>query len=302
MAHWNLLPLHWKAVFLLNNSMQLVDTHCHINFSEFKEDADAIAQESHKEGISLITVGSQRSTSERAVEWAEKYDHIYAAVGLHPTHLYEMSYGEGEESYHSRAEAFDYNVYKELGSHPKTVAIGEMGIDYFHLPESVPEKEVKAKQKEVFVKGLELSRELNKPMIIHTRPSTREGTDAFDDSLEVIKEVGYTNCVMHSFAGDTAMARKCLDMGLMLSFTGVITFKNAAVLQEAAAYAPLERVMVETDAPYLAPVPHRGKQNTPLYVKHVAEKLAELKGVSVEEVSNITTKNAQKFFNIDSIS
>ncbi len=278
--------------------MHLIDTHCHINFSEFKEDADSIIQQSLKQGISLITVGAQNTTSKRAVEYAEKYDHVYATVGLHPTHLYDINYGEGEEAYHSRAETFDYAYYKELGNHSKTVAIGEMGIDYFHLPKGVPEKEVKAKQRNLFIQGLELARELNKPMIIHTRPSTREGTDAFDDSLKVIKEVGYTNCVMHSFAGDKEMAKKCLNTGLMLSFTGVITFKNAKTLQETAKYVPLDKVMVETDAPYLAPVPHRGERNTPLLVKHVAEKLAELKGISVEEVSEITSKNAQTFFNL----
>lgn len=276
----------------------LVDTHCHINFKDFKEDADDIVQQSLEAGISLITVSSESRTSKRAVMYAEKYDHVYAAVGLHPTHLYDVDYGEGEEAFHANAETFDYDFYKELGSHPKTVAFGEMGIDYFHLPEDIPENEVKAKQREVFVQGLELARELNKPMIIHTRPSTREGTDAFEDALVILKEVGYTNCVMHSFAGDKNMAKKCLDMGLMLSFTGVITFKNAKMLQETAAYVPLDRVMVETDAPYLAPEPHRGSRNTPLLVTHVAEKLAELKRVSFEEVCTVTTRNAKAFFNL----
>ncbi len=277
----------------------LIDTHAHVNFSAFKEDGKEVLQRCLDNEIEVINVGSQWSTSQRAVEIAEQYkEGVYAAVGLHPIHLYQMEVDENEDIHFiSRAEKFDYDKYKELALHPKVVAIGEMGIDYFHLPEGEDPEEVKHKQKETFLQGIELARELDKPIIVHTRPA-RGSFDAYDDEINILRQVGYFHGVIHSFLGSFEQAQTFLQMGFYLSFNGIVTFKNAKEVQEVAKKVPLERVLLETDSPYLTPEPYRGKRNEPAYVEYVARKIAELKGVSVEEVAEITTNNARRLFGI----
>ena len=278
----------------------LIDTHCHLNFSAFKQDRDEVIKKTLAKNIWLINVGSQFTTSQRAVEIANQYHQgVYAAVGLHPIHLYEIEVDENEEDIHfrSRAEVFDYDKYKELAVDPKVLAIGEMGIDYFHLPEGEDPEEVKRKQKETFLQGIELARELDKPIIVHTRPS--KGTfDAYDDEVDILRQIGYFHGVIHSFLGTFEQAQTFLQMGFYLSFNGIVTFKNAKEVQEVARKVPLERVLLETDAPYLTPEPYRGQRNEPAYVEYVARKIAELKGISFEEVAEITTNNARRLFGI----
>lgn len=281
----------------------LIDTHCHVNFNAYKEDAEEVIRRSLDKGIWLINVGSQLSTSQRAVEIAEKYDKgVYAVVGLHPIHLYKMHVDESEQDldFVSRAEEFNETEYEKLLAHPKTVGIGEMGIDYFHMPEGEDPQEVKLKQREVFSRGISLARKHNKPIIIHTRPS--KGTyDAYDDEIELISKFQDTTKikgVIHCFGGTLEQAKKFLDLGLLLSFTGIVTFKNAKAVQEVVKAVPLDRIMVETDAPYLTPEPYRGKRNEPAYVEYVARKIADIKGVSYNEVAEITTTTAKNFFNI----
>jgi len=278
----------------------LIDTHCHVNFVSFRENADQVIQRSLDNKVWLVNVGSQYSTSERAVRMAEKYEQgVYAVVGLHPIHLFAMEVDESEQDLHfnSREESFDLVKYRALAGHEKVVGIGEMGIDYFHMPQRVDHDEVKAKQKETFLQGVKLARELNKPIIIHTRPS-KGSFDAYDDVREVIEQGGYFHGVVHCYCGTLEQAQKFIDMGLLISFTGIVTFKNAKDIQEIIKVLPLTKIMVETDAPYLAPEPYRGQRNEPAYVELVARKIAELKGIRFEEVAETTTRTAKQFYHI----
>jgi len=278
----------------------LIDTHCHVNFSAYKDDSDEVIKRSLDNNIWLINVGSQLSTSQRVLEIANKYTQgVYAIVGLHPIHLYRMHVDEAEQGldFVTRAEEFDYEVYKKLAQQSKVVGIGEMGIDYFHLPDDENPDEVKIKQKQTFLQGLKLAKELNKPITIHTRPS--KGTqDAYDDEIDILQKADYFKGVVHCFVGTEEQAQKFIDMGLLLSFTGIITFKNAKEVQAIVKTIPLEKIMIETDSPYLSPEPFRGKRNEPFYVRYVAEKIAELKGLSYDEVAEVTSNTAKNFFNI----
>lgn len=278
----------------------LIDTHCHVNFSAYKDDYEQVIQNSLNENIWLINIGSQLSTSIRAVEIASKYQPgVYAAVGLHPIHLNEMEVDEFEQDIHfkSRAEQFNIDEYKKLLNQPQTVGIGEMGLDYFHLPSDKKPEEVKEQQKEVFIRGIRLAQEYNKPIIIHTRPS--KGTfDAYDDVMIILDQVGYYNGVVHCYGGSLQQAQQFIERGLLISFTGIVTFKNARDLHQIVKALPLEKIMVETDAPYLSPEPFRGQRNEPKYVKYVAEKIAELKGVSYNQVAEVTTNTARNLFKI----
>lgn len=277
----------------------LIDTHCHINFRDFKEDADQAIQRSLNQEIFLFVVGSQSTTSQRALEYAKQYDGVWAVVGLHPVHLFAFEMEEEGKIIQTRAEEFDYDFYKQLAQDEKVVGIGEMGLDYFRLDsiKSVSSDEIVNRQKEVFIQGIKLAKELSKPLVIHKRAKAGSH-DAYEDVLELLDQVDYHNCVLHSFDADLALAKKFIERGCMLSFTGVVTFKNAKAIQEIVKLIPLESLMIETDAPYLTPEPLRGQRNEPAYVKYVAEKIAGLKEVSYDEVASITTQNAIKFFNL----
>lgn len=278
----------------------LIDTHCHVNFSAYQKDSEEVIKHSLADDIWLINIGSQLSTSQRAVEIASQYEQgVYAVVGLHPIHLHEIEVDELEQGIHfkSRAEKFDQTEYLKLLNHSKTVGLGEMGLDYFHLPADKNPREVKQQQKELFLAGIRLAQENNKPIIIHTRPS-KGTTDAYDDVMEILDQVGYYNGVVHCFGGTIEQAQQFIERGLLISFTGIITFKNARELHNLVQALPLEKIMIETDAPYLAPEPFRGKRNEPKFVKYVAARIAELKGVSFNQVAEVTTNTARKFFNI----
>lgn len=278
----------------------LIDTHCHINFSAYKNDAEQVIKNSLAEEIWLINIGSQLSTSLRAVEIASKYQQgVYAVVGLHPIHLHEIEVDEFEQDIHfkSRAEQFNQEEYRKLLNHPRTVGLGEMGIDYFHLPTDKDPGEVKEQQKELFLSGIRLAQESNKPIIIHTRPS-KGTTDAYDDVMVILDKVGYYKGVVHCFGGSLQQAQQFIERGLLVSFTGIVTFKNAHDLHNIVKALPLEKMMIETDAPYLTPEPFRGKRNEPKFVKYVAEKIAELKGVSYTQVAEVTTNTARDLFKI----
>ena len=295
----------------------LIDTHAHVNFNAFAEDSEEVIRRALKEKIWMINIGSQLSTSKRAVEFAEEYSEgVYAAVGLHPVHLKEQIVHEEvdpleEFEFKTRPEVFDYEEYKKLAGHEKVVAIGEVGLDYFHLPEENKEIE-RQKQKDNFIKHLELARDLNKPIMIHCR-------EAHNDVIEILKEFikihpnpplspegrppagwqkegGILRGVIHSFGGRWSQAEEYFKLGFLISFNGIVTF--ARDYDKVIKNAPLERIMIETDCPYLTPIPFRGKRNEPSFVKYVAEKIAEVKRISFEEVAQITTENAKKLFRI----
>ncbi|HBR80057.1 MAG: Hydrolase, TatD family [Candidatus Uhrbacteria bacterium GW2011_GWF2_44_350] len=285
---------------------KLIDTHCHIHFNAYKQDMDEVIKRSLNASVFMITVGTQQDTSRRAVEVAEKYDGVWAAIGLHPSHTSEQSFEDDDElptaTIKTRSEEFDPDFYRELAKSKKVVAIGECGLDYYHLPEDFPIEEAKAKQKIALRAQLDLADELGLPLIIHSRA-------AHADQIAVLRE--YITAgklakrgVTHCFTGTIEEAQDYLNLGFLISFTGIITFPprksegSISPLQKVVQQIPLEKVMIETDAPYLAPPPYRGKRNEPAYVVEVARKLAELHRKSLDEVIEVTTRNAENFFQI----
>lgn len=285
----------------------LVDTHAHVNFNAFKDDAEEVIERALAQNVWMNLVGSQRDTSKRAVSMAEKYNKgVYAVVGLHPTHLFSTYVDEEEINFHTKEEDFGVDYYRELAKNEKTVAIGEMGLEYYRLSDitrqtGASEGEIKEKQKELFLKGVDLACELDLPVVIHCR-------DAHEDQQKIIRESqnkygGKVRGVVHCFSENWEIAKGYLDLGFLLSFSGIITFEirkssrsAAEALLEVVRKIPPSMFMLDTDCPYLTPEPYRGKRNEPLYVRYIAERVAETRGVSFEEVSEITTQNALKLF------
>lgn len=271
----------------------LIDTHAHINFNAYKNDGDEVAKRALAENIWLINVGAERKTSQRAIDYAKKYEQgVFAAVGLHPGHLAAVEYDEevnGERiKFSSPAEAYDEKYYFNLAQQPEVVAIGEIGLDYYRNA-TRPEL-----QKEVLLEQLGLAEKLDKSVILHCR-------EAHEDMLAILKTwtlVGNKPLrgVVHSFSGRWSQAEQYLAMGFYLGFNGLITF--ARDYDKVVCQMPLNRMLLETDCPYLTPLPFRGKRNEPSYVKYVAQKVAELRGISIEEAAETTAKNARKLFKI----
>jgi len=255
----------------------LFDTHVHLNADQFEEDLEATIQRANEAGVEYMTVvGFDHKTIPKAIEIAESHEKIYAAVGWHPVDAVDLSEKELE-------------WIEELSSHPKVVAIGEMGLDY-HWDKSPADV-----QKEVFRKQIRLAKKVKMPIIIHNREAT-------DDIVEILKEEDASEVggIMHCYSGPVETAQECIDMNFMISLGGPVTFKNAKLPKEVAKAIDLKHMLVETDCPFLAPHPNRGKRNEPAYVKLVAEQIAELKEISFEEVSEVTTSNALQFFGIKS--
>ncbi len=253
--------------------MRLFDTHAHLLSEKFDEDRDELIARLPQLGIAgMIEVGTTVSDSVKAIQLTEKTDYIYATIGVHP---------------HEAAEAEpDYiEQLRALAANPKVLAIGEIGLDYHYdfSPRDV--------QREVFARQLELARELELPVAIHMREATQ-------DTLAILREHKMTRGVMHCFSGSAETAEICVDMGLHVSFTGSVTFKNAHKVVEAAAVVPMDRLMAETDCPYLSPEPVRGRRNDPSNVRYVIEKLAEIKGVAPEEMAEINIRNAKGLYHI----
>ena len=252
----------------------LFDTHAHYDDDWFDEDRDALLSSMPEKGVGLIVnPGITLETSRFAISMAETYTHIYAAVGIHPENCHDFL-----------PEQID--VLHELAKHPKVVAIGEIGLDYY-WPEN-PSREL---QQQAFRAQLALAQELHLPVIVHDR-------EAHADTLAMVKEFPEVRGVFHCYSGSVDDARTLVKMGWMLSFNGAATFKNARKAPEVIAEVPMERLMIETDAPYLAPVPFRGKRNDSGHVHLVAEKIAEIKGITAEEVEHITWENSKRFFGI----
>lgn len=295
----------------------LIDTHAHVNFAVFREDANKVVERALKENVWIINIGSQYETSKRAVEIAERYpEGVYAAVALHPIHLGPSKVIDEQEEepllkFKTREEEFDKEKYRELAKNPKVVAIGETGLDYYYAEADKPRTDISVRgkrgsetrinadkikklQKEVFKKHLELAKELDKPVIFHCRK-------AYNDLLEILKSKIYNpksnlKGVLHCFMGKWSQAEQFLEMGFYLGFNGLITYCRD--YDKVIKNIPLEKILVETDCPYLSPEPHRGERNEPLYVKFVAQKIAEIKGIDFEEVAKQTTKNARELFRI----
>jgi TatD DNase family protein len=253
----------------------LIDTHAHTNFIDFKDDYKEAIKRALDSNIWVVNASSNLENAKKAVEIAHSFkEGVYAAVGEHPIHE-----GSGE---------VDYEAFFELAKDEKVVAIGEIGLDYFHMKEGT-----KDGQKEMLIKFLEIANRVKKPAIIHCR-------EAHDDLVKILADFKKTHPdlmgVMHFFVGSEEILKKVLDLGFYVSFTGVITFTtdyNGLVRM-----VPDDRIMSETDCPWVAPVPYRGKKNEPMYVKYVVEKMAEIRGVSFEKMSEQTFANAKRFFRI----
>lgn len=278
----------------------LIDTHCHLNFAAYKEDVDEVVERTRQAGMKVIVVGSQYSTSQRAVTMAEVHsDFMYAAVGLHPIHLFEMNVDESEMPFRTRKEEFSAEKYATLAASKRVVAIGEMGIDYFHVPDDVPKREFQRIQEWGFLKGVQLAKKLGLPVIVHTRGAKDNPGLAYTYMLKILKEADYHNAVVHCYTENWEIAKKILDAGLMISFTGIITYPKTHELEKVVKNTPLDRMMVETDSPYLAPQMVRGKRNEPRHARYVADRVAEIKKLTYTEVEEQTGKNAQSFFKLD---
>ncbi len=291
----------------------LIDTHCHLNFSAFKDDADRVIQKTLKENVWMIMPGSQISTSRRGIEIAERYaEGVYAAVALHPVHLEkrevdvkEVQSEDMQEkpwmTFETRGEFFDYEEYKALAqSSKKVVAIGECGLDYYRKPKGTAKKEAfKQRQRDVFLAHMKLALELDLPIALHCRM-------AHHDMLAIMQEFqkehkGKLRGVLHSYAGDAKQAEEFLKLGLHFSFNGLI-FKTIPSLPDPAnviSSLPLDYLLLETDAPYLNVPQATEERNEPLNVRFVAEEIARIKGISFDEVIHATTVNAKELFRIE---
>ena len=260
----------------------LFDSHCHLHFSQFDNDREEIIGRLKEADIKVINVGTDFEESKKAIELAKKYpDLLWASVGLHPNDNLE--------------EDFVIDKYRDLAKIANVVAIGECGLDYFRSPS----KAEITRQKEIFEKQIKLAKELNKPLILHCRPSIGS-QNAYEDAIEILKYENLNilngNGVAHFFSGSKETAKKFLDLGFYISFAGPITF--ASEYREIVEFVPINRILIETDSPFAAPAPYRGKRNEPAYVEFVARKVAEWKSLSFEEVANQTAENAQKLFQI----
>ena len=252
----------------------LFDTHAHYDAEQFDQDRDAILAGLPGRDVSLVVnPGCDIPSSRKAVELAHTWPFLYAAVGYHPENCAPYTPG-------------DLDILRKMAGDSRVVAIGEIGLDYYW--EENPPRE---HQQRVFRDQMALAEELNLPVIVHDR-------EAHADSLAIVKEFPQVRGVFHCYSGSAEMAKELVKLGWMISFTGVLTYKNARKAVEAAQAAPLERIMIETDSPYMAPVPHRGKRNDSGYVRHVCEMLAEIKGISYEECARITLENGKRFFRI----
>ncbi|MBI4363260.1 MAG: TatD family hydrolase [Candidatus Doudnabacteria bacterium] len=269
----------------------LFDTHTHVNFAAFKDDRDEVIKRALAENTWLINVGTQADTSKTAVDLAAKYpEGVYAAIGLHPVHTWQQMLDEEESHFKTREEHFDTTLYQSMIT-DKVVAVGECGLDYFRLREDNKEKAIEL-QKQAFVAQINFAKKHKLSLVVHCR-------DAYDDLLEVLKsEYAGMPAVIHSFTDTWETAKKFLDQGYYIALNGILTFDKSGRLAEVVKSAPFDRILTETDAPYLTPPPHRGKRNEPAYVRYVAIKIAEIKGLDTEEVMKQTFENACRLFNI----
>jgi TatD DNase family protein len=280
----------------------LIDTHAHLDFPEFAGDLEAVLSRAKEAGVSrIIAIGTTLHSSRAAINFAEQHSEIYAVVGIHPT-----SVSEEREDFLSELQ--------QLAEHPKVVAIGETGLDYHRLPSSRRKQEISettfgaastetiesdlrddaeiAAQSVAFEQQLELAATKMKNVVIHQR-------DAWADTLKILRPYSaHVHGVFHCFSGSLEEAQEVIELGHYISFTGIVTFKNAVDLRSTAASLPIDRIMIETDAPYLAPVPHRGKRCEPAFVRDTATAIAEIRSLTLESFSAQTTKNAERFFGL----
>ncbi len=279
--------------------MKFIDTHAHVNFKKFEKDWIEVQQRTVAADVGTINVGSQAETSAKAIHIAEIFHgrKVWAAVGQHPIHAVRHE--------------FQPDVFRDLVEKDGVVAVGEVGLDYFRLmsnfddPDeggkgeqySLDADEMKDRQAHLFGEFITIARDARKPLIVHMRDEAGK-FDAYDDVLAILKNTGSGVGVAHCFGGDWAHAERFLEQVLYIGETGIVTFPKSELLVEVVRNTPLERLLIETDSPYLTPAPHRGKRNEPLFTEFVGRKVAELKGVTAEEVFQQTTENAVRLFGL----
>ena len=255
----------------------LIDTHAHINFETYQKRMNEVFENAMSNGVEyFILPGVEESKWPEIIEFCEKYDNVYGAIGVHPSEIK----GWNEKSNQKMAEFL---------KHPKIRAVGEVGLDYYWDKD----EDIREQQKSVFIEQIKLANDAQKTLIIHER-------EAHKDAFDILKEYKSPeiNVIMHCFSGSVEFMKECVKEGYYIALGGIVTFKNALKPKEVAKEIPLEKLLVETDCPYLTPHPHRGEENEPAYVKFVAEEIARLKNISFEEVAQYTTQNALKVFNI----
>lgn len=252
--------------------MKLIDSHAHLMDEQYNNDLESVIENAKNNGVEkIINIGYSKETSEQAIDLAQKYEFIYAVIGMHPDEC---------------NEEVDISFIKELAKNKKVVAIGEIGLDYHY---DGHDKEL---QKKYFIEQIQLANELNLPVVIHSR-------DADMDMLEILKNNKINNnFVMHCFSSSVEILKEVLKLEAYISIAGPVTFKNARSLIEVAKLIPEDKLMVETDCPYLCPEPYRGKRNEPSMVRYTAEKIAELRGVKIEELAKVVVENTKRFYGI----
>lgn len=250
----------------------MIDTHSHIDSLEYRENFEEVLEDIRRNEVEKVIIpGCEPGGFERIINLCEKYDMLYGALGVHPEELDKLTP--------------DYiDKIKEGLKRNEIKAIGEIGLDYHYC------EETKAEQKKILRAQLEVAQEFQVPVLIHDR-------EAHEDCFEILSDYELKTVVMHCFSGTAEFAQKCIEKGYYIGIGGVVTFKNAKDLKETTKIIPAERILLETDAPYLAPVPFRGKTNTPAYLKYIAQEIADLRGISIEEVKKQTTENAERIFN-----
>ncbi|OGY42367.1 MAG: hypothetical protein A2Y82_04370 [Candidatus Buchananbacteria bacterium RBG_13_36_9] len=262
----------------------LIDSHAHITFKEYENDMEDVIERSLVSHTQIINASNNFESSIKAVELAEKYKGMWAVIGCHPNDL--------------NKEDFNLDKYRQLAkSSKKVVGIGETGLDFFHLADNENSvARIKAEQVKYFKEFIKLAQELDLPLVLHCRGEENDPYGAYDLMLDVLKSE--IRGVIHCYGGNTEQSKKFLDLGFYIGFTGIVTFKNAKDIQQIAKEVPLEKILIETDAPFLAPEPYRGQRNEPSYVKFIAQKIADLKELSFEEVEKTTYENTCQLFKL----
>ena len=256
--------------------IELVDTHTHLNDAKFAGEEQAAIERANLAGVTkIINMGDTMASSTKAVNLARQYDGVFAGVGIHPEEAYEMTQQ-------------DDDVLAAFATEPKVVAIGEIGLDYYWEKDEAK----RLLQQRIFIRQLDLARNLHLPVCVHDR-------EAHGDTMAILKKEGQgISGVMHCFSGSMEMAQELLKIGWYIGVDGPLTFKNAAKLPAIVKSFPLERILLETDAPYMAPVPMRGKRNEPAFIRYIGEKVAEIKGITLSEVAKQTSENAMELYGV----
>ena len=276
----------------------LYDTHAHLNLAAFSDEVSEVIVRAQEERVLINNIGTQKDTSVRAVEIAEKYDGVYAVVGLHPAHTVFAGDDESEGVFEKPESEFDIEFYSALAKSSKVVGVGECGLDYYRIPEGMTKDQVAEIQSKAFKAQIDLAYKLNKALVIHCRAS--KGTfDAYDDVLKILGSYqSLPRFEIHSFTANWEYCQKFLFLGGYIALNGIITFDKTGTLLEVVEHCPLDRIILETDSPYLAPAPFRGKRNEPGYLRYMAQYIAEKRGLAQKDVALLTTDNAKKLFHV----